>query len=445
MQQPYRHPCRLAAGLAAAALALAGAWSRASDLPDLPYSSGSTGVDGALSYPAQGEPDFSATQVFDMTGHPDGVWHFTSITIPAGVTVTFLKNAANTPVVWLATDDVLMAGTLNLDGEDGLAPGGSNQDPGKEAQGGPGGFAGGLGGIRYDVSMRYAGTPGQGPGGGVPGTQSGQHGISAGYAKAVTYSGSVTSPAYGNVYVQPLVGGSGGGGQASTATANGYNGGGGGGAILIATSRDMVLSGTIRAKGGIGSLYNWSSANLISGHGSGGAVRLVADRMSGTGLIDVRRPPLSSVYGYPSTNGSGGRIRLEAYYRAFNGQTYSGANIYEATMSMSAPMPTVSWPSDQVLRVTQVDGVPVAQPPTGLQITPDVVFNAGDETLVRVEGTGVPDGTPVWLRIAAANTIIDTSRTANTMTGGVAEIPVTVPTGTGTVQAFANYIMTPVE
>jgi hypothetical protein len=36
----------------------------------------------------------------------DGVFNFTTVDIPAGVTVTFSKNTTNTPVYILATGDV---------------------------------------------------------------------------------------------------------------------------------------------------------------------------------------------------------------------------------------------------------------------------------------------------------------------------------------------------
>jgi hypothetical protein len=57
---------------------------------------------------------------FNMTGRPDGIWNFTTIQVPAGVTVRFDKNAANTPVRWLATGDVTLDGSLILNGERGL-------------------------------------------------------------------------------------------------------------------------------------------------------------------------------------------------------------------------------------------------------------------------------------------------------------------------------------
>ena len=55
--------------------------------------SGSNGSDGAFNP--------TANVVIDMADHPDGIYQYTSVNIPAGVTVTFIPNAGNKPVVWL--------------------------------------------------------------------------------------------------------------------------------------------------------------------------------------------------------------------------------------------------------------------------------------------------------------------------------------------------------
>src|SRR5262249_26894084 len=155
-------------------------------------------------------------QIIDMSAKPDGIWHYTTIDIPAGVTVSFKPNPANTPVVWLATGPVRIAGTINLDA---LSASG-NVDPGNEAPGGPGGGAGGLGGRQFDVSGSFAGTPGEGPGGGLPGTSQSQAGGGGGYG--TPGAGALGGPAYGNRLVRPLLGGSGGGGSASSNTSNSF-------------------------------------------------------------------------------------------------------------------------------------------------------------------------------------------------------------------------------
>src|SRR6266513_1961909 len=70
------------------------------------FVSSSTGADGP----------FNPTVNTTVALPPSGIFNYTSVIIPAGVTVKFLKNTANTPVVILATGDVTIAGTLNLTG-----------------------------------------------------------------------------------------------------------------------------------------------------------------------------------------------------------------------------------------------------------------------------------------------------------------------------------------
>jgi len=92
------------------------------------FTSGSTGSLGAFS---------PATNTV-VTLPADGILNYTTVTIPVGVTVTFQPNAANTPVIMLATGNVLIAGVVNLDGVAGTGYG-VNVPPG--GAGGPGGFA----------------------------------------------------------------------------------------------------------------------------------------------------------------------------------------------------------------------------------------------------------------------------------------------------------------
>jgi hypothetical protein len=52
------------------------------------FTSGSDGSDGVFNP--------LVTLLVDMTDHPDGIYQYSSVTIPADVTVTFLSNALNT-------------------------------------------------------------------------------------------------------------------------------------------------------------------------------------------------------------------------------------------------------------------------------------------------------------------------------------------------------------
>ena len=118
------------------------------------FSSGSTGTDGAFT------PSCTPTPCTVVVPVPDtGVFNFTTVTIPVGVTVTFTPNAENTPVVMLATGDVTIAGTLDVSGQNaGVAD--------LSGRGGPGGFAGGTGG---NIVTGTTGSTGLGTGGGTGG------------------------------------------------------------------------------------------------------------------------------------------------------------------------------------------------------------------------------------------------------------------------------------
>ena len=94
---------------------LALAFSVAAALPRTPavaqtFNSGSTGADGA----------FNPTADITLALPPSGVFNFTTINIPRGVTVRFRRNAANTPVTMLASGDVTIAGTLTFKGKAGV-------------------------------------------------------------------------------------------------------------------------------------------------------------------------------------------------------------------------------------------------------------------------------------------------------------------------------------
>src|SRR5712692_3598038 len=77
------------------------------------FDSGSTGTDGA----------FSPTVNTTVPLPPSGIFNFTTVNIPSGVTVTFLKNTTNTPVVILASGNVTIAGSIVLTGTAGTDSG----------------------------------------------------------------------------------------------------------------------------------------------------------------------------------------------------------------------------------------------------------------------------------------------------------------------------------
>lgn len=210
------------------------------------------------------------------------VFKYSSVTVNAGATVTFKNHPSRAPVVWLVGGDVIINGTVNLDGASHAnAPG--------LASPGPGGFRGGVG--RYDTGVGSG--SGFGPGGGAR--------LSGGSFGTVGDSGSIR---YGNPSLVPLLGGSGGGGD--NETENDWHGGGAGaGGLLIGASGKIAIGGLICAKGGAGENTTHSGWNAArSGGGSGGSIRLVSASLAGWGRVEA-------LGGGGYRPGGLGRIRIE--------------------------------------------------------------------------------------------------------------------------------------
>lgn len=389
------------------------------------FSSGSTGADGPFA------PTTSQTVVV-----PDsGVFNFTTVSIPTGVTITFARNLSNKPMTILASGDVSIAGSINVDGK-----GGSSNGFG--GLGGPGGFAGGSGGYGFDQS--FSGVPGEGPGGGGGGlgsastTQPGSGGGGGfgtnGAAGQTGTNAGQAGPRFGTVTIIPLVGGSGGGGGASVNNNRGGAAGGGGGAILIASSGSITISGSITSRGG-----NGNSGNAGGGGGSGGAIRLIANTISGAGTLTAT----GGVGGGANVSfqgGAGGQgyIRIEAYdYSGFTGSS-SPANI----ISFAFPHPVTS-PNSPVLRISSVGGVTTPTTPIGtLQGVPDVIVPSSQTNpmTVALEGSNLPLGTIIQVTITpskGARTTVQSTGLAGTEPASTASASVTLPGGISVVSASA--------
>lgn len=353
------------------------------------FVSGSSGADGA----------FSPTANQTLQIPESGVFNFTTVNIPSGVTITFTQNSRNTPVTILATGDITIVGTINVDGEIGLA----TRVGGK---GGPGGFRGGNGGFIFDGGH---GTRGEGPGGGaggfsyiLPSGGNGSAGGGAGYAVAGANGGLASAPygiggtTYGTISLLPLIGGSGGGGGGSSSSTRGSSGGGGGGAILLASSATITVSGVISARGGKGA----SNPIFSGGGGSGGAIRLIANTLIGTGSLDVRGE-LGGTITVSNAGGTGGRgyLRAEAYdYSAFN------PNLNTVPLVTTQPNP-VTVPNAAQIRIASIAGVSVPVTPKGsLYSPPDLVLPAAlpNPVSIAIEAANVPADSVVQIAVAPA-------------------------------------------
>ena len=354
--------------------------------------SGSTGADGAFN------PTETNT-VVNMADHPTGIYNYSAVNIPAYVTVTFLPNPNNTPVVWLVQSNVVINGKVDVSGQ--------NPTNAIGAAGGPGGWMGGSGG--------NSPIAGQGPGGGNIGSVSGGN---ASYATPGQTNGVGIPPGatYGNKYVLPLLGGSGGGGCSLNSPGGG---GGGGGAILIASSSTIQFNGgQLIANGGVGN---------YGGSGSGGAIRLVAATIAGNGYTGS----IGSYWG-----AGDGRIRFDCL------QNTLAAGIVGSFTQGSQFIIFPATGQGAALTVTSVGGVAVSAAPTGQLATPDAVLAAqqGNPVPVVVSCANLPLNTPITVTVkpatGAAVSAIG-SNSVGTVAASTATVNIVMPRGGGLIYATA--------
>lgn len=368
------------------------------------FNSGSTGADGA----------FNPSSNTQLQLPPAGVFNFTTVNIPSGVTVTFIKNAENTPVYILASGDVVINGIIDVSGKPSNSP-----SPGI---GGPGGYDGGFGGV-----TNSPGGTGLGPGGGGGAPSDywwrgggGGFGTSGGFCEGGHGSG---GPVYGNERLQPIIGGSGGGGNSH---AGSYGGCGGGGAIIIASSGSIVVNGSILADGG----GVWTD---FAGSGSGGAIKIIANVISGDGTITAKG-------GHPGScsQGGKGRIRLEAYAN----------NLISGTdPPYTYGLPESVFPANEpILRITSIAGVNAPANPTGSYAQPDIMLpsETTNPVTVNLSASYIPVGTTVTVSVIPQYG--STSNVDTTLSGVLASTTASASVNISTqysnvIMAQATYVM----
>lgn len=393
------------------------------------FTSGSTGADGALDYsiilPKGGTVLFDPTKFnppLDPAG--DNVFNFTTINIPANVTVRLSGRILKGPVYWLASGDVTINGTINLNGENGV-PASPILDGRTRAMPGAGGFSGGVGGkvdrsSASSIAASPVGQAGDGPGGGGAPPIANCNDENGGGGASFT----------GNPFLVPLVGGSGAGGGNINAspgsllqTAYAPGGGAGGGAILIASSSSITISGTITANGGNGGSLS-GCFNAGGGGGAGGGIRLLAPTVSGSGTLSALG---GGGGGFQGTNGSKGAIRLEAFTDNFAG------SISGTPLTLGSPfstfIPATGPPS---VAIASINGVNVSQTPTGVLATPDVSIDTTSPVQMTVQANFIPPGTVITLHVFSDNGTDQTVQTTplqGTLQSSTATATVTFPSG----------------
>ena len=387
---------------------------------------------------------------------PSGILNYTTFNVPTGVTVTFKKNATNTPVVILASGNVSIIGNIFLMGTDGKATGteggGILGDDGIPGVGGPGGYDGGRGGTgTLTTAASGPGGAGQGPGGGGGGKYTTSYGLysgggGGGFAAAGADSNSVNycgapcagasgGVAYGSSQLLPLIGGSGGGGGTGNLY-NGAGGAGGGGAILIASNGTVSITGVIYAYGGVGGAVAGIGGGGSGGGGAGGAIRIVATTISGNGALNTvgQAAGTNSTHGYYVGGAGGvGRIRLEA-----DAYTRTAASSPAHTQGLPGPIFVAGLPT---LSITSVGGAVVPNQPTGnADVT--LLSTTTNPVVVEFTTTGVPAGNTVKLTLKPANgvavTAISPALVGDTISA-TASVSIALPDGPSTLQATVTY------
>ncbi|MCC5806718.1 MAG: hypothetical protein JJU00_10365 [Opitutales bacterium] len=367
------------------------------------------------------------------------VFKFTSVNIPSGVTVTFLNHPSRAPVIWLAEGDVVIEGTVALDG----AAGHGGNSLRSFAEPGPGGFRGGRGSDAQTV-----GAGGMGPGGSSYGpnnshaSSGGSYGTVGGTATTSWGGNTPGEPGqtYGNAGVFPLIGGSGAAGSANGEFGKG--GGAGGGAILIATPGSLLLNGQIRANGGSGSSFGGpGGATRASGGGSGGGIRVIADSISGSGLLRALGGA-NPVAGAGTQGGQGGvgRIRVEA----FTNELIDTGNPAFSLGVPEDPPRIFRDPSTPAIRSVSLAGASVSEDPRSELSFPNTDLTlpeAGPVTLL-IEAEHVPLDSEVRVRVVrrtGADTDFLAVHTGGTFEASTWSAEVDVAGGFSTIQVRAGF------
>jgi hypothetical protein len=164
------------------------------------------------------------------------------------------------------------------------------------------------------------------------------------------------------------------GGSGAYGLYNNASGGGGGGCILIASASSIAVAGSIDVRGG-----NASSA------GSSGAIRLIADQITGSGsLVAV------DTYTNP------GRIRIEASLLS------TTLVINPNTVAVAPPTWPIIWPADNAPTATVLTvggNVAPSDPTAPLISSADVGIQSNNSVDVIIRTTNFPTSGNVALRV----------------------------------------------
>jgi hypothetical protein len=362
-----------------------------------PFSSGSTGSDGALSITAPGVTYLDPVAM-NLNPQHNNIFNFTTINIANGSILKISEYRLHGAVYFLAQGDVTINGVIDLRGDNSPGPTATvaEQSP---VFAGSGGYSGGLGGILGDAN--HPALAGNGPGGGAAGTSG-----------AVNCTAAAFTP---DRYLVPLGGGSGGGGSLANGQV-GAQGGSGGGALLIASSTTIRLDG---AGGSVNGLFDgdiYASGGSGPCGGAGGGVRLVANSIIGANNFTVTAQG-------GQNSGASGLIRLEANSINFGCNNVSGNCIASVPFALNLPTAPPA-----VVMVASINGVAINANPFSF---PDTTINSTTSVPVVINATNLPTTATVTLYLlsdSAPNQSIPVTMQGNS-TASSATISVPFPSG----------------
>jgi hypothetical protein len=186
------------------------------------------------------------------------------------------------------------------------------------------------------------------------------------------------------------------------------------------------MNGIISANGGNG---YWYPGYHSGGGGSGGAVRLVASRITGSGSVNA--------IGMAGNSSAGlGRVRFDTYENDFS----SGIGGVFTQGSQFVIIPSAGQLPQ--LTVTSVGGVAVSASPTGALSTPDAVLSAQQNNPIPivVSCANLPLNTLVTVSVTPMNGSPVSATGYNntgTLASSTATISINIPRGGGLIYATA--------
>ena len=204
------------------------------------------------------------------------------------------------------------------------------------------------------------------------------------------------------------------------------------------------MNGEILVTGGNGApIVQVTSGIGGSGGGSGGAVRIIASTLVGTGNIDFSGGAKGEGTGSFSVSSDGGvggngRARLEADVFNFTGTSTPNA------ISASAPLPVFA-ANLPTIRIDTVAGLTVPSIPVGEN---DVVLptSTANPATVTFIASNVPLGSTVELTVTPSSggsvTTVTSSILSGTEASSTASVDVSLPAGASTLQASVSFAVT---